>query len=589
MLEFPERIDSWQRWLHCAFLVSATFALYGASLYFNFVWDDFGYVMKNYRAQGLDWMHLRAIWTGTYLGHYAPMHHIFLAVLHHFSGLEPFGYHLGQVLVHAACVCLLYLVLKKIELPRVALLASLLFATYPANIETVAWVSETKSTLAFFFFLLSFWFFLRLRDRERPMDGIFCGLFLILSLLSKINTVVAPAIFLLYDYKQGYSFKKGRLWSLGCFFLISAMMAGIHLMAFHRSAQVMESAYYGGLGVHLMNMPLLLVFYLKMVVYPHPLSAWEMFPVQAQFTWLIGLGWAGMSAMVLLLARSRRSTQFWGLWIFIFLLPVLQIVPFPVWLADRYLYIPAVGGFVLASQFFFEGYDRLLAPWQRRIGECAMIAVLLLFAGWTQNHLPVWKNNLTLWESTVPTCMTSAYCHVNFGLALLEDGQIERGMPEMIRAVELRPSPTFLERLGDAYTLGVGDYRQAVIAYRMAVEKAGNDPGTEVYAKLARAHLLAGNLQEAERAIQDGKRVNPNDPTLWVIDGVLQWKLGNWEEARLSLRRSLAMTGRTSNAAGFIYQYWPNAAEVGKLLSDLRSAQSGNQEATSARPRKRQK
>jgi tetratricopeptide (TPR) repeat protein len=309
-----------------------------------------------------------------------------------------------------------------------------------------------------------------------------------------------------------------------------------------------------------------------MVFYPHPLSAWEMFPVQTQFTWLIGLGWAGMLGMALLLARIRRNTQFWALWIFIFLLPVLQIVPFPVWLADRYLYIPAVGGFVLVSQLFFEGYDRLLAPWQRRVGECGMIAVLLLFAVWTQNQVPVWKNNLTLWETTTPTCMTSAYCHHNFGLALLEDRQIEHGVRELIRAVEIRPGPIFLERLGDAYSLGVGDYRQAFIAYRMAVEKAGNDPSTEVYAKLARAYLLTGNLDEAERTIEDGKQVNPNDPGLWVIDGVLQWKLGNWEEAWLSLRRSLAITGRTSNVAGFIYEYWGNAAEAGRMLADLRSA-----------------
>ena len=40
-----------------------------------------------------------------------------------------------------------------------------------------------------------------------------------------------------------------------------------------------------------------------------------------------------------ILYRSSREYQFWQLWFIAFLLPVLQIVPNSIWVADRYLYI----------------------------------------------------------------------------------------------------------------------------------------------------------------------------------------------------------------------------------------------------------
>ena len=568
LLDLSGRGLGWQRFISYTLLLSVTFALYGVTVYYGFVWDDFTYVVRNYRIRGLDWIHIQEVWTNTFLGHYAPVQHTFLAVVYFFSGLDPIGYHLGQLLVHAGCVCLLYCILEKMESPRVALAATLLFAVHPANIETVAWISETKSTLAFLFFLLSFWFFMRLRERERWQDGVLSGLFLILSVLAKINTVVAPAIFLAYDYRQGTPLPKFKWRSLAAFVLISGVFTGIHLTAFHGTPSTLASGYLGGPATHLMNLPLLLFFYLKMIVYPHPISAWEMMSVQLQWNWMVALGWVGFAGLAWILLRSRREAQFWGLWIFIFLLPVLQIIPFPIWVADRYLYIPAIGGFVIIARFFFQAADRL-RRWPRLALEAAMLFAALLLAWATTRHLPIWQNDLTLWTATTPTCMTSGYCHMNLGLALLEAGQVERGMRELIRAVELRPGPQQLERLGDAYTLTAHDYRQAVIAYTMARDAEGQDPGSTIYAKLARVHFYAGQWEEARRAIDEGKRVNPTDPNLWIADGFVLWKRGMREEARVSLQRALAMARPRSDMPEFLTDFWRNPAEVAQILSDL--------------------
>jgi hypothetical protein len=387
LLDFSERLNSWRRLLPYALLLSITVALYGPSLYYDFVWDDWYYIATNYRIQGLTLVQLKAVWTGNYLGHYAPIHHTFLALLYQWADTEPFGYHLGQLLLHAACLCLLYRLLARIESARIALLASLLFAVHPTNVETVAWVSETKSTLAFLFFLLSFWAFLRLRERGGWGQGVWCALFLVLSILAKINTVVAPAIFLLWDYRQRRSFDPKTIACLACFFLISAIMTGVHLLSFIGSPWIDRSAYYGGLGVHVMNLPLFIFFYLQMAMVPHPLSAWYVFPVSLDFSGSLAALWAALLALTGFLLRSNRGVQFWGLWFLVFLAPVLQIIPFGIWVADRYLYIPAIGLFVLASQFFFQLMDRWGRVWHRWSWEAAMGLILLVFAWRTTDRL----------------------------------------------------------------------------------------------------------------------------------------------------------------------------------------------------------
>ncbi len=571
ILKFPERLPASLAWLPYALLISVTSALYAVTLYYEFVWDDWVYIVQNYRIQGLDWMHIRAFWSDIYLGHYAPVHHSFFALVYHFAGMEPYGYHLGQVLIHAAVVCLVYLVVKKLETPGVALVASLLFAVHPANIETVAWISESKSTLAFLFFLISFYFFIRLRERQSWTDGVLAGLFLILSVLAKINTVVAPAIFLLYDYRQGATIRTLKWRSLALFFAISGMFTVIHLGAFHGSTQSMEQQFYGGPGLHIMQMPLLLAFYLQQIVFPVSLSAWQMFPVQETFNWLVTLGWLGMAAMSWVLSRGNRKIQFWVLWIFLFLLPVLQIVPFPIWVADRYLYIPAIGAFVLAGIAFFYIQERLPKIPSRALE--AVIPAIVLLLGWrTHQHIPIWKSDLTLWAATTPTCLTSAYCHMNLGTSLLKNGMADRGMPELIRAVEIRANRHTLEQLGDGFTFAAQDYKQAIIAYKMAAELPNATP--EIHGKLARAYYLAGDLEAARKAIERGARVSEYDPGLWIINGFVLWKQGNLDEARRSLNAALGMTGRKSNPAAFFVAFMGNSAEVGALLADLRNGVS---------------
>ena len=591
VFELPESSALWRQSLPYVLLLSATFTLYSSVTYFDFVIDDFNYIVENFTIWDLSSRHLRSIWSNPFFGQYAPLHHTLLAAIYSVSGLDPVGYHVVQLLLHGACVCLLYFVLKAVESARIALLACLLFVVFPPNLETVAWVSETKSTLAFLFFLLSFFFFHRFLTSSRWPDAVFCALFLVLSLLSKINTLVAPAIFFLYVWKRRDAWNRRTVGSLAALSLISVAFT---ILTLHYSAGSIAGApdrlfdgailenpavqldfskgYFGGFLVHLLNLPQFLLFYVRMLVFPHPLSFWHMVAIHTELNWAIGLAWIGLLALLWLLYRSPRERQFWMLWFVLFLLPILQLVPNPTWVADRYLYVPAVGAFVLGARLFFKVLDRIRQSWARVGWEAAMGVVLFAFAWQTHLALPAWRSEVSVWEAaTKATCAQSAFCHFHWGKALLQEEKVDLGLRQLIEAVRLRPSPPYLIYLGDGFVDGPGDSGQALRAYAAAYEAAGRLP-LFVTAKVAKAHYLAGDFQEADRIITAAMKIDPNSTPLLLVDGFLQWKLGNFETARSRLRRLLDLNSlypRASNPTQFLLYYWKRPAEVGSLMADL--------------------
>jgi tetratricopeptide (TPR) repeat protein len=567
-------------------LLGISLVLYSPTLSFGFVYDDSAYVVENYRIQGLSPAHILAIWKNSFSGHYAPIHQMLLALIHVFSGLNPFGYHLAQVLLHSACVLLLYFFLKKIESPRVAFVAALLFAVYPANIETVAWVSETKSTLAFLFFLLSFWCFVKFREAPSSSYAAGCWLLLLLSLLSKVSTVVAPALFLAYDYRQGHLRKGEKQWIHGPVFLLSIAFVALTL---HYHAAVGTSAierltagvlkdpgvihradtggYYGGLAVHLLNIPQLLLFYVRMSIVPYPLSAWQMLHIHEAINWTVILSWLAVACLLFCFYRLSRDLKFWARWFVAFLLPVLQFVPNAVWVADRYLYLPAIATFVLLGKLFWHVEDKATAP--LKIGAYAVLGLLLAVYAWqTRHHLPVWQDEISLWRGALNVQDQCAYCRAGLGRALLWNHQPEAAIEELQKALELRPSPEYWVDLGDAYT-SLGEYRLAQNSYSTARRIAGPLPLVFWY-RVAKAHYLAGDLDSAMKVIEAGLNVDSEEPSLILVRGFVEWRRGDYLAAKGSIQQILAMNSLRSHEPEadreYLEQYWQRPDEVAQLL-----------------------
>jgi hypothetical protein len=148
-----------KRGLCAILLVLAVLAAYLPATRGGFVWDDDDYVVNNQTlrsAEGLGriWLQPGAV------PQYYPMVHTTFWVEYQLWGLRPFGYHLVNILLHAAVSLLLVAALARLRIPG-AWLAGALFALHPVHVESVAWITERKNVLSGVFYLLALLSYLR--------------------------------------------------------------------------------------------------------------------------------------------------------------------------------------------------------------------------------------------------------------------------------------------------------------------------------------------------------------------------------------------------------------------------------------------
>ena len=184
-------------------LIVLTVAAYVPALRGGFVWDDDKYVTANRTLRTADG--LAEIWfeIGVTIQYY-PLVFTTFWIEHRLWGLEPFGYHLVNVLLHATSAGLLWTLLRRLKVPG-AWLAAAVFAIHPVHVESVAWITERKNTLSGVFYLLALLSYLRFEPPDpqahnRRRDWRFYPPALVLftcALLSKTVTCSLPLVILL--------------------------------------------------------------------------------------------------------------------------------------------------------------------------------------------------------------------------------------------------------------------------------------------------------------------------------------------------------------------------------------------------------
>src|SRR5436189_3348276 len=98
-------------------ILAATVTVFSRTLQAGFVYWDDNIVYDNPHIRGLDWQRIRWMFADTqYLWRYLPLTWLSWAVTYELCGLNPFGYHLGNLLLHCANAVLVFLLLRKLLL-----------------------------------------------------------------------------------------------------------------------------------------------------------------------------------------------------------------------------------------------------------------------------------------------------------------------------------------------------------------------------------------------------------------------------------------------------------------------------------------
>ena len=163
-------IGNWKlenRFLPAALIVAAALLVYAPVFRAGFIWDDDKFLTDNRLIRAPDG--LCRFWFTTATPDYFPLTSSMLWFEWRLWGLHAAGYHLVNVLLHAASAVLLWRVLLRLKVPG-AWLAGLIFAVHPVAVESVAWIAERKSTLPMVLYLASLLAWMHSEDdRQLPI------------------------------------------------------------------------------------------------------------------------------------------------------------------------------------------------------------------------------------------------------------------------------------------------------------------------------------------------------------------------------------------------------------------------------------
>src|SRR5437899_9626389 len=205
----------WGFWLLPCLIALVTFVPFLPTLDNQFVnWDDDKNLLKNPHYRGLGWSQLRWMWTAFHLGHYIPLTWMTFGLDYLLWGMNPLGYHLTNLLLHAANAVVFFFVVLRIltrALPNPSErgealavssgVAALVFAIHPLHVESVAWATERRDVLSGLFYLVTILLYLRACERGERGRGWYrlsVAVF-VCALLSKSMVVNLPVVLLILD------------------------------------------------------------------------------------------------------------------------------------------------------------------------------------------------------------------------------------------------------------------------------------------------------------------------------------------------------------------------------------------------------
>jgi tetratricopeptide (TPR) repeat protein len=499
----PHPRTSRRDWATLVLIAGATFAAYLPALRGTPLWDDEAHIT---RVDLQSWDGLWRIWTvpGATQQYYPLLHSAFW-VEHRIWGGSVLGYHLINVVLHALAACLVALIVRQLAL-RGWWIAGLWFAVHPLCVESVAWISEQKSTLSGVFYLSAALFYLRFDESRRRNSYIAACACFAVALLTKTVTAVLPAVLLIVLWwRRGRLDPKRDVRPLIPWF-VAGGAAGLF------TAWV-ERTLIGAQGAEFVLTPmerLLLAgraiwFYAGKVFWPADLTffypRWAL-DASAWWQYLFPAGVA-VVAVVAWQMRGRSRGPLAAFLIFCAtLFPVLgflNIYPFRYsYVADHFAY--------LASLAILVPLASLLSIDDRRMAAGLLIGAVLGAATWKQAAF--YSDAETLYRATLDRNPGAWLAHNNLANLLLPTPE-RRGeaIDHLQAAIRLNPDvPEAHLSLGNALLDMNGRLDDAITEYRTAVRLT---PASDrAQNNLGNALLRAGLTDEALAHLDEAVRLN---------------------------------------------------------------------------------
>ncbi|PYX98907.1 MAG: hypothetical protein DMG63_10565, partial [Acidobacteria bacterium] len=594
-------------WFWALLLVAFVLIAYVRVFRAGFIWDDESHLTRNPCVIGP--LGLKEIWT-TAQAVYYPLVLTTFWTLHKFIGLNPFPYHLLNVLLHAVSAVLLWRILQLLKI-RGAWLGAALWALHPVMVQSVAWITELKNTQSCVFYLLAILFFLKWNDQggavsrppqrrtgdRRSFVFALSLLFFLLATLSKPSVVMLPFVLALCIWWMRGKVRWRDVLTLTPFALISALASAWTIWEQKFHARAIGPDWAQTFPERLIIAGKAIWFYLGKLVWPHPLifiyPRWQVdsSKVVAYLPLLAAL--AGLALLWFIRAKWGRAVFFASAYYVISLFPVLGF--FSVFffrysfVSDHFQYLASMGPLALAGAglatllgSFRETSAALVSQpdavpravttiatsrWRLVLGcgLCGILLVSLGFLTWRQTE--EYHNLFSLYTATLQKNPGCWMAHYNLGIVLSEQGETNQAIDHYRRAVGLRPDYAEAHYNLGRLLVEQGQFDDAIAHYERAAAinpadaEAQNNLGVTLFG-IGRADDAIAHYRKALEIRPDYVEASCNLANALIAKGDFDGAIAGYraclaaipdhEEARYNLASALLRKGRADEA---IIQY----------------------------------
>ena len=505
-------------------------------------WDDDRNFLMNQSYRGLGWDQIRWMFTTVLLGHWQPLTWVTLGLDYVLWGMQPWGYHLTNLLLHGVNATLLFFLIRAVlrraspdaeaaSIDWAAAAGVVLFAAHPLRVESVAWITERRQLLTAAFLLTSVMLHLRRRAWA-------AGLAHALAMLSSTWGVVLPPLLVLLD---GYFGRAGRrrlsYWvALLPFAAIAAIGLAVNILAC-AAAGTGRSLADHSIVQRAMQASFGLCFYLARTILPvsqTPLHELEAHLDPWTLTYLASLAAVAVVFVALALGRRRRP-GLWTAWLCyaVVLFPVLglyQPVGLPL-VAERYSYLALMPWSAVVAAVVLRN---------RRFRFAPATVLALLLGPLTARYLPVWRDSVSLWTRAVDVHGQSMIARTNLGHALELREKFDEAADQYRLSLAIRPDePRTRYKLGLVYAR-LERYEAAIAEWRRVLEVA--PAKAELHFSIGLASFRLGRALEAVAAYRRAIALQPDYVEAHRALGEALAALGRTAEARRALDTARAVT-----------------------------------------------
>lgn len=554
MIDLLDKLLS-KKYAAYALLAVIAFLLFYKSLHYDFSPMDEQWLIVKKINELKDPANLSSYFSTTVSGlYYRPLLNISFAINAMSGTLNPFGYHLTNVLLHLLCVFLLYRLLLLLEVKKpLAFLLSGLFAVHPVLLHAVVWVPGRNDSLLALFMLLAFITWAGYVQKGKIVYLALHLLCFAAALFTKENAIVFPLLFATLFW--AYRGQKSKMIVPAIAWIVIAV--GWYFLKTQATAFSLSQG--KGFLITLSGCVKGLLIYTGKLLFPFQNSV---APTVKNSSLLPGI--IVLAGLILLCLRPGfRNPRMAMLGAVVFLVPLL----IPAWygasspIGEQYehrMYCSVIGFIILVSQLKAEAFYKPYAY--------VLLSLSLVFAAVSFVRMGVYKNEMSYLNEGIKDCPENYVFHFQKANTLYKEQKFSESVACYSEALKLHPTrEQLLVNRGNAYLAmnmgkeAIADYNTAwnihhdpqIILFRFgAYKQLGDLPnamqdlqlikqyfGNKVNAGISKEEIAAWN-QERLNAINAMIAKEPNNALLYVNRAKVYMDLRNGKEALEDLRKA---------------------------------------------------